>query len=244
MRAGSQESVSTRTPETIDARALSTREINIRIKKAIGARKRLTVINPDARHNLCVGVIAPGSITFEGSVGYYCCSYCDGINVLVEDNTGWGFADNLMSGRILVKKDVGASAAASMRGGELVVLGNAGARAGISMKGGTLIIGGNSGFLTGFMMQKGRIIVLGNVGDAAGDSMYEGVVYVGGEIGSLGADAIVESVSKQEESELISTLEGLKLPGAIPRRFRKIVSAKKLYHYDSLEPLERERFVI
>jgi len=243
VRAGSQESLSIRAPETIDARALSTREINTRIKKAINAGKRLTIINPDARHNLCVGVITPGSIAFQGSVGYYCCSYCDGINVLVEGNTGWGFADNLMSGRILVKKDVGASAAASMRGGELVVLGNAGARAGISMKGGTLIIGGDSGFLTGFMMQKGRIIVLGDVGDAAGDSMYEGVVYVGGEIGSLGADAKVESVSKQEESELLSTLEGLKLPGAT-KRFRKIISAKKLYHYDSLEPLERERFVI
>jgi methylamine---glutamate N-methyltransferase subunit B len=235
-----------RGPETIDSRVLSTREINSRIKKILAkGAKRITVINPDARHNLCVGVIMPGSITFEGSVGYYCCSFCDGIDVLVEGNTGWGFGDNLMSGRIVVKKDVGASAAASMRGGEMVVFGNAGARAGISMKGGDLVIVGNSGFLTGFMMQKGRIIVLGDVGDAAGDSMYEGVVYAGGDIGSLGADAKVESVDELEEADLVSTLTRLKVPrDAYPSKFRKIVSAKRLYHYDSLEPLERERFVI
>jgi len=205
----------------------------------------VTVLNPDARHNLCVGVITPGSITFEGSVGYYCCSFCDGIDILVEGNTGWGFGDNLMSGRVIVKKDVGASVAASMRGGEIAVMGNAGARAGISMKGGDLIIAGSSGFLTGFMMQKGRIVVLGDVGGAAGDSMYEGAVYVGGRIGSLGADAKIESVSGGEESELISTLTRLKIPKEIlPKKLRKIVSAKRLYHYDSLEPLERERFVI
>lgn len=230
----------------MDARALSTREINSGIKRLLSkGPRRITVLHPDAKHNLCVGVITSGSIVFEGSVGYYCCSYCDGIEVTVEGNTGWGFGDNLMSGMILVRRDAGASLAASMRGGRIVVLGNAGARAGISMKGGDLVIAGSAGFLTGFMMQKGRIIVLGDVGDAAGDSMYEGVVYVGGEIGSLGADAKVEPVGPEEYVEVVSAIEKLKIPASrIPKALRKIVSAKRLYHYDSLEPLERERFVI
>jgi hypothetical protein len=30
----------------------------------------------------------------------------------------------------------------------------------------------------------------------------------------------------------------------IPSTFQKITSKKKLYHYDSLEPLERDRLVI
>jgi glutamate synthase domain-containing protein 3 len=231
---------------SIDARKLTTRQLNSSIKSAVSKRRKsITILNPDARHNLAVGIVSPCNLSFAGSVGYYCCSYCDGVNATIEGNSGWGLGDNLMSGRIVVKEDAGASVGASMRGGEILVWGDAGARAGISMKGGSLMIAGKSGFLTGFMLQKGRIIVLGDVGDAAGDSMYEGVVYVGGEIDSLGADAKVESTTRKEDAELKATLKALKIRvDLLPTRFRKIVSAKKLYHYDSLEPLERERLVI
>lgn len=231
---------------SIDARRLTTRQLNAAIKSAISKRKKsITILNPDARHNLAVGIITRCNLSFGGSVGYYCCAYCDGIRATIEGNSGWGLGDNLMSGSIVIKEDAGASVGASMRGGEILVWGNAGARAGISMKGGTLIIAGNSGFLTGFMMQRGKIIVLGDVGDAAGDSMYEGVVYAGGEIDSLGADAKIESTTRREEAELKTFLKTLKFRADIlPKRFRKIVSAKRLYHYDSLEPLERERLVI
>lgn len=231
---------------SIDARRLATRQLNTSIKAAASKRKKsITILNPDARHNLGVGIVTRCNLSFAGSVGYYCCAYCDGISATIDGNSGWGLGDNLMSGSIVVKKDAGASVGASMRGGEILVWGNAGARAGISMKGGTLIIAGNSGFLTGFMMQRGKIIVLGDVGDAAGDSMYEGVVYAGGEIDSLGADAKIESTTRKEDAELKNFLEALKFRADIlPKRFRKIVSAKRLYHYDSLEPLERERLVI
>jgi glutamate synthase domain-containing protein 3 len=124
-----------------------------------------------------------------------------------------------------------------MRGGEMFVGGNAGARAGISMKGGALIVRGNTGFATGFMMQKGRIIVCGDVGEAVGDSMYEGVIYVAGSIGSLGNDAMIEDIS---EDELISIWGSLESYGIDKKHeFTKIVSAKKLYHFDSLERLEK-----
>ena len=104
------------------------------------------------------------------------------------------------------------------------------------MKGGTLLIGGNAGFLTGFMMQKGRIVVCGDVGDAVGDSMYEGVIYVGGDIGSLGADA---KIIEPSETDLIELWGLLEQSGINDRpRFRKIVSQKKLYHFDNLERLE------
>ncbi len=75
--------------------------------------------------------------------------------------------------------------------------------------------------------------------------MYEGVIYFGGKVRSLGADAKVEPVNRGEEKEVRAILEGA---GArrenIPGRFKKIISKKKLYHYDSLEPLERDRMVI
>ena len=124
-----------------------------------------------------------------------------------------------------------------MRGGSLFVRGNSGARTGISMKGGHLVVGGDSGFMTGFMMQKGRIVVCGNVGEAVGDSMYEGEIFVGGTIGSLGSDAIVQDAS---EDELIEVWEMLAKEGIAERpKFKKVVSAKKLYHFDSLERLEK-----
>ena len=105
------------------------------------------------------------------------------------------------------------------------------------MKGGDLVVRGNAGFLTGFMMQKGRIVICGDVGHAVGDSMYEGVIYVGGEIGSLGSDAVVEET---DEGELIDLWDTLERHGVKERPiFKKIVSAKRLYHFDSLERLEK-----
>ena len=231
---------------SFDARRFTTRELNAKIKGLVSqGRKEIAILNPEARHNLGVGILQKCTLYFDGSVGYYCLSYCDGIEATIAGNSGWGLGDNLMSGRIIVNRNAGASVGASMRGGEIIVWGNAGARAGISMKGGTLIISGSSGFLTGFMMQKGRIIVLGDLGAAAGDSMYEGVIYFGGKVESLGADAKVEAARSSEEGEVIATLKRAGAnPKVLPSGFRKIVSKKKLYHYDSLEPLERERLVI
>jgi len=221
---------------TIDAAALGTRELNVRVKELVSTGEDVAIENPEARHNIVVGLLTPCKIRVEGSVGYYAASMCDGPEVAVNGNAGWALAENLMSGRVSVSRDAGASVAASMRGGEVFVGGNAGARAGISMKGGTLLIRGNAGFLAGFMMQKGQIIVCGDVGASVGDSMYEGVIYVGGEIGSLGNDAIVVDIS---EDELITLWETLESKGVTERpRFTKIVSAKRLYHFDKLERLE------
>ena len=222
----------------IDASSLSTREFNQRIKELTAAGEtEIRVINPQARHNMGVCILSPCRVIFEGSVGYFCSSLMDGPEVTVNGNAGWALGDNLMGGSIAVTKNAGASVASSMHGGEVTVHGNAGARAGISMKGGTLLVQGNTGFMTGFMMQKGKIIVCGDVGDAVGDSMYEGEIYVGGEVGSLGSDAKYDPIT---EDELIALWQTLEQHGINERpRFKKIVSAKKLYHFDQLERLEK-----
>ena len=105
------------------------------------------------------------------------------------------------------------------------------------MKGGTLIIKGNSGFLTGFMMQKGTIIVCGDVGDAVGDSMYEGTIYVGGKITSLGNDAKIVNPTQTELSVIDKKLKKNNVSNTY--KFKKIISGKKLYHFDKLERLEK-----
>ena len=220
----------------LDAAELSGRELNRRLKELAADGADVTLVNPQARHNVAVGILHPFDLRVEGSVGYYSASLLDGPRVTIDGNAGWALGENLMSGSVKVAKDAGASVGASMRGGEVVVKGNAGARAGISMKGGRLIVGGDAGFLAGFMMQKGEMIVCGDVGDAVGDSMYEGVIYVGGKIGSLGNDAKTEEVG---EEELIGLWHALEQHGIYEKpHFTRVVSAKKLYHLDSLERLE------
>ena len=222
---------------SLDAAELTTRQINTLLKKLAEDGEVIEVENPRARHNMAVGILRPCDIHIRGSVGYYSASLLDGPSITIDGNSGWALGENLMSGKIVLTGDAGASVAASMRGGEVFVGRNAGARAGISMKGGTLVVGGDSGFLTGFMMQKGRIIVMGDTGEAVGDSMYEGVIYVGGAHGSLGSDAKVEEVG---EGELIGLWDLLGRNGVDGKpHFTKIVSAKRLYHFDSLERLER-----
>ena len=223
---------------SLDAAELTTRELNKRIKAlATSGADEIVILNPGARHNLAVGIHQPCKITIKGSVGYYAATQLDGPEISINGNAGWALGENLMSGKIRLSKSAGASVAASMRGGEMFIGGHAGARTGISMKGGTLMVAGDSGFLTGFMMQKGRIIVCGNVGDAAGDSMYEGTIYFGGKVGSLGADAMF---AEPTEDELIGLWAELERNGISTKpRFRKIISEKKLYHFDTLERLER-----
>lgn len=222
----------------LDAGTLTTRELNLKIKAlAANGAEEIRVLNPQARHNLAVSVLASCDITFEGSVGYFCASLMDGPRVIIQGNAGWALGDNLMGGTIAATGSVGAAVGSTMRGGEIFVRGNAGARAGISMKGGTLIVAGSVGFMSGFMMQKGRIIVCGDVGDGLGDSMYEGTIYAAGNIESLGNDAIFDRISEEELISIWETLEGYGIKEQY--QFRKIVSAKKLYHFDALERLEK-----
>ena len=222
----------------IDAALLSTNDLNRKIKDLVNSgTTSIRILNPQARHNLVVAIMKPCKIQIEGSVGYYAASLLDGPEVTINGNAGWALGENLMSGKIVLSKNAGSSVASTIRGGEVFVGGDAGARAGISMKGGSLIIRGNSGFMTGFMMQKGRIVICGDVGDGVGDSMYEGQIYVAGKIGSLGSDAKVEDASEDEVLDILKTLQRYGINENF--KFTKIVSAKRLYHFDALERYEK-----
>ena len=218
----------------VDCANRSVREINVAIRAAIDAGERaITVRNPGARHNIAVAVLQDARITVEGSVGYYCGGMSDGVHLHVLGSAGWGLAECLMSGTVIVDGNAGNGAAASIRGGTVVVRGDAAARAGIAMKGGTLIVGGRAGYMTGFMMQRGTIIVCGDAGPALADSMYEGIVYVGGEIEELGNDTVVSDASPEETAAVRAALGHHDVKG--PDRFRKIVSGRVLWNYDTKE---------
>ena len=217
----------------VEATDLSAREINQAIRAGLAAGQPVSVRDPGARHNLGVALLAPGDVTFEGSVGYYCGGMADGPTIRVEGSAGWGVGEGMLAGSILVEGNAGNSAAASIRGGEVVVLGDCAARAGVAMKGGLLLVGGSAGYMTGFMMQKGVIVIRGDAGEALADSMYEGVIFVGGEIASLGNDAVVEDPTPADGDWLAETLSRHGL--SAHARFRKIVSGRKLWNFEKHE---------
>ena len=218
----------------VDCAGRSTREINQAIRDAIAAGEReIAVQDPGARHNIAVAILTDVKITVDGPVGYYCGGMSDGVRLEVRGSAGWGLAECLMSGTVVVDGNAGNGAAASIRGGTVVVRGDVTARAGIAMKGGTLIVGGRCGYMTGFMMQRGTIIVCGDGGPALADSMYEGIVYIGGEIEELGNDAVVSDASVEEIQEIHAALARHDVKG--PARFRKIVSGRVLWNYDTKE---------
>ena len=100
------------------------------------------------------------------------------------------------------------------------------------MKGCDIVVGGSVGHVSAFMAQAGRLVVCGDAGPGLGDSLYEAVLYVQGKIHSLGADAQEEPL---QDADLTAVGELLRQAGldANPRNFKRIGSARRLYHWNS-----------
>ncbi|MEX0673224.1 MAG: hypothetical protein WD981_02395 [Gaiellaceae bacterium] len=224
----------------LDARDLSTRQINLELRWLLYEQgvTDVTVLNPGAKHSLGVGVLTRCRLTFEGSLGYFGLGLIDGPEVRVNGRVGWSACENMMSGVVVIEGNAGSLTGAAIRGGDVVVKGRVGARTGIDQKGGTILVLGEAGSMTGFMLQRGRIILCGDVGAGLGDSMYDGTIYVAGTVKSLGIDCVPGEWT-DADTELIERKFRIYGLGA-PPSFQKFVCGKVLYNYDSLEPAERK----
>jgi glutamate synthase domain-containing protein 3 len=225
---------------TFDARALTTRRINLELRWLLYEQgvKDVTVLNPGARHSLGAGLLTRARITFQGSLGYFACGIIDGPEVHITGRVGWSACENMMSGVVVIDGNAGSLMGAALRGGDVVVKGQVGARTGIDQKGGTILVLGDAGSMTGFMMQRGRQIICGDVGPGLGDSMYDGTIYVAGTVKSLGIDCVPGDWT-EADTELIERKFSIYELGS-PPQFQKFVCGKKLYNYDILEPSERK----
>jgi len=227
---------------TIDVKKLDCVAVNKKIKALIKKGYGTIVLkNPGAKHSLGVGILNKLNLIIEGSLGYFGVGSIDGPVVQISGRVGWSCAENMMAGKVVIEKNAGSCFGAAVRGGDLICKGSVGARSGIDMKGGTIIIGGNAGAFTGFMMQRGRIIILGDVGPNLGDSLYDGTIFVGGKIKSLGADAVEAEMTDLDRFWLKRKLKVAEIDKKIDySKMTKIVSGKKLWNYDNLEPTERK----
>jgi methylamine---glutamate N-methyltransferase subunit B len=216
---------------TFDLKQTPLRQVNQFLHQQATPTETVTILNPDGAHNLAVGLDVPITVEIQGHAGYYAAGMNKQASVTIHGNVATGVAENMMSGRVHVKGFASASAGASAHGGLLVIDGDAGLRCGISLKGGDIVVGGSVGSFSAFMAQAGRIVVCGNAGDAIGDSLYEAVLYIRGEIKSLGADAQFEPMSAADYATVAELLEQAGFSDN-PQDFKRIASAKQLYHWN------------
>ena len=221
----------------IDLAETPVREANERIREAGARGEDVEVLNPDARHHIGVGLTDPITVRVRGSAGYFCAGLTDGPNFEVDNNVGWGLADNMYQGSVVVGGNAGAIAGVAIRGAEVVVKGNLGSRAGQVMKAGTLLCAGNANFMAGYMMYGGRIVILGESGERLGEDMTGGEIYLGGKLHSLGSDAMVTDISRDEIDSVMEFLDRYEIP--FKGSLQKVVNAGKNLRYGTTEPTVR-----
>jgi glutamate synthase domain-containing protein 3 len=210
----------------------SLRQLNLYLHKtAVGdGIKQIHVRNPDGAHSIAVGLDAPLDVHVHGHVGYYAAGMNSHASVTIHGNAGPGVGENMMSGRVHVKGFASTAAGASAHGGLLVIDGDASLRCGISLKGADIVVGGSVGSFSAFMAQAGRMVVCGDAEDALGDSLYEAVIYVRGKVRSLGADARFEPMTDTDRAAVKRLLVEAGRDED-PSAFKRIASAKSLYHW-------------
>ncbi|MSO69019.1 MAG: glutamate synthase [Alphaproteobacteria bacterium] len=222
---------------TLDLNTLTVREANERLRKFGADGEDVEILNPDARHHIGVGLVHKINVRVRGSAGYFCAGLTDGPRFIVDNNVGWGLADNMLNGSVVVNGNASAIAGVAIRGAEVVIKGNMGSRAGQVMKAGTLCCVGNANFMAGYMMYGGRIVILGESGDKVGQDMTGGTIYVAGKINALGTDAMVIDLPQAEADSLREFLDRyeIKFKGT----FQKITNAGKNLRYGKTEPRVR-----
>ncbi len=222
---------------TIDLAATPVREANAAMRAAATRGESIEILNPDARHHIGVGLVAPVRVKVKGSAGYFCAGLSHGADFEVESNVGWGVGDSMYAGSVVVGGNAGAIAGVALRGGEVVVKGNIGSRAGQVMKAGTLLCCGNASFLAGYMMYGGRLIILGDSGERVGEDMTGGAIFVGGKVVSLGADTKYDDVTEEDMREINAFFK--KYDITFNGTFKKIVNAGTKLRYGAAEPISR-----
>ena len=71
--------------------------------------------------------------------------------------------------------------------------------------------------------------------------MYDGTIFVGGKIGSFGSDAVEAELTDSDQDWLNRKLKVAESGENFDvSKMTKVVSGKKLWNYDALEPTEKK----
>lgn len=205
----------------IDASNLSLREVNARIREAVGRGLRVHLKNASHIYGLAAG-LKSGDIVIDGDAGDYLAMLNGGAKITVNGNAGDYVADGAWSGEVIVKGCVGYGASMYAYGGVLVVYGDAGDAVGQILKGATVIVNGCAGDSIGLYMVGGDIVIVGDAGKLVGDWMIRGCIYVGGKYESLGNNAREAELTGDDVKKLSNLFNKYNVK-ADPSKFKKIV---------------------
>ena len=100
----------------IDLSKIPVREANERIRALGEQGEDVTVVNPDARHHIGVGLTSAITVRVRGSAGYFCAGLSDKARFEIDNNVGWGLGDNIYDGTVIVGGNAGAIAGVAIRG--------------------------------------------------------------------------------------------------------------------------------
>jgi len=216
----------------IDLKKTTIRELNSMLHNidAMNGEKSFSIINPEGKHNIAVGVDADIDITIDGHAGHYVGGMNKHANITVTGNAGAGLAENIMSGVVRVKGNSSQYTGATGRGGLIIVEGDAAARCGISMKGVDIVVGGSVGHMCAFLGQAGNIVICGDAGDSLGDSIFEMQIFVQGKVSSLGHDCEEKDMGPEQRKKLEELLDRAQIK-ADPDKFRVYGPARTLYNF-------------
>lgn len=194
--------------------------------------QEIRVYHPDGAHHIAAGLDAPVRVEIMGNAGYFVAGMNKHAEVTVHGSVGWSVAENIMSGVVRVKGFASECAGASGHGGLVMIEKDASSRCGISMKGNDIVVGGGVGHFSAFMAQAGHLVVCGDAGEGLGDSLYEAVIYVRGKIRGFGADAQQEPMTEDDYATLSGLLDRAGFEHH-PEDFKRVASARQLYHWNA-----------
>lgn len=202
----------------IDARGLSTRELNTRLREAVanGTRK-IVLLNVYGQRYIGTDLGKPVEIEIFGTPGNDLGVFMDGPRIVVRGNAQDGCGNTMNEGEIIVHGHAGDVTALSARGGKIFIRDSVGYRAGIHMKEygdkkPVLVIGGSAQDFLGEYMAGGVLIILGlNLGKDdnhqtryIGTGMHGGVIYLRGKVEphQLGKEVGVAELTQDDYSKL------------------------------------------
>lgn len=203
--------------EHIDARALSSEQLNALLHEKLAETGEVVVEGPHSMHNIAAGLAMNGKITIEGSTGFYTGGFMEGPRITIKGNAGWYTGDNMQGGELIVKQNTGSNAGVYFLDGTMVIYGGTGSRVGYGMKGGTIIVCGDCGRWAGQMTLGGQLVLLGKAGKQIGESMYRGVIFVADPVAgdNLGGNVVMDTITPEEAEGLGQKFEHYKIQAKV-----------------------------
>ncbi len=202
----------------IDARRLSTQELNSKLREAAaGGAAKITIRNVCGQRYIGTDLARNIEIDIYGTPGNDLGAFLNGPRIVVRGNAQDGVGNTMDNGEIVVNGHAGDIVGLSARGGQIFIRDNVGYRAGIHVKefGGkkpSIVIGGTAQDFLGEYMAGGTIVVLGldmemdelHHTNYIGTGMHGGAIYLRGSVEEyqLGKEVGIGELDDNDHYEL------------------------------------------